>query len=1030
MHAKIYFIIVLQDKIKKKHRNLFYDLVTFPARSNIFGGKRLEMKKKDLSVTARLLAISAIITSCYSVLPEEPDTPLQDSCSSRLRLQITGNTRSSISPDEYLAEDICMMAYREDDGRLAAIQTGKTAEDIDIELNSGTYSIYVTANMGAFDAPAEESEIGTASYPINSFAEFGDALPMCWKGKAEIKTGETTIVHATLSRLVSRISFKVETGILEGLEIASIRLCQGASILRPFMEGGSRILSSDETLNGDHATEEDIAGLMDGESICFYAVENCQGVLLPYNTDPWTKVPDNIGDKAELCTYVEMKGRWNDDADYEGYITYRFYLGEDATCSFDIRRNSLHNLTLYLEEESLDRISWKIDASQMDIVRWEVNSSLDDNFHRKDNFYVTENIRIDFSFDEKGQKFWDRRNNRFCLKGIGSNGSTIIRFSDPVEISDGRYYAIGTCVSEGDYEIVMMDSETGETEYIMEEGKVHVPSVVAGGGGYFLDTPVEGFDEDIELLINGRQADVCLYLTDKEGLNLNQGHYYGCDLSICDWDIDIFNDSYGYSMLDKVSVEVTEGETADDGYAIRYRIGFSNDGRSRSWNSRLTGSLGRGMLVFSYEDGGSGATGRHRVGLYCDDIDITIKPVPDNIKTLMGTEFMYAVENPSNLPVEIKGLKLNSMNKDPFQPDIRPILCSPISGLKSDNPLLVSLMPPVICSLEEDASASVVINGRRCFAADDNGIEQGDIPNQWSMFHTLKAGFVHIPDFWTPDFTGQTDLYDSYKHSIMYGEDGYMNCGMILHAYGDTVESLDSYNGRRTDFKEYGDILSNEYIDRINDIITVDISINENNDITATASREAELKISVSGELKGHIRCVTVQDPFYTIWGKYFSYDQPFSNTMTVKAGKTPVAIDGSALSDSFEKMRAVPYYSLLDAWDEDDFRNPYTMTGTVREYLKPYDIDLEIGITSVDGTPVAVRFSGSATYYYKTSGAVTWNTGIFSSVTMVPSAYSGFDNRLDDDGCPPGALFKEEFLYLQPNITYSNSRNIYYMVR
>ena len=151
---------------------------------------------------------------------------------------------------------------------------------------------------------------------------------------------------------------------------------------------------------------------------------------------------------------------------------------------------------------------------------------------------------------------------------------------------------------------------------------------------------------------------------------------------------------------------------------------------------------------------------------------------------------------------------------------------------------------------------------------------------------------------------------------------------------------------------------------------------------------------------------------------------------MTVKAGKTPVAIDGSALSDSFEKMRAVPYYSLLDAWDEDDFRNPYTMTGTVREYLKPYDIDLEIGITSVDGTPVAVRFSGSATYYYKTSGAVTWNTGIFSSVTMVPSAYSGFDNRLDDDGCPPGALFKEEFLYLQPNITYSNSRNIYYMVR
>lgn len=985
---------------------------------------------KDLSVTAKLLALSAIVASCYSVLPEDPDTQHQESGSSRLHLHITGNTRSSISPDEHLGEDICVMAYNEENGRLAAIQTGKTAEDIDIELRSGSYNIYVTANMGTFDAPADEAEIGMASYPISSLAEFDDALPMCWKGKAEIKTGETTTVHASLSRLVSRISFKVETGILEGLEIESIRLCQGAGMLRPFMEDGSRILSDAEALGGDYATDEDIARLMNGESIYFYAVENCQGNLLPQNTDPWMKVPYYIGDKAGLCTYMEMTGIWNEDADYEGQITYRFYLGEDATGSFDIKRNSLHNLTVYLEEENLDRISWKIDASRMDIIQWEVYSSLDDNFHNKENFYVTENIRIDFSFDEKGQKYWNKRDNRFCLKGIGSDGRTVIRFSDPIKISNGGYYAMGTCVSEGNYEIALMDSKTGEIEYIMEYGRVHVPSITAGNDDVFLDTPVEGFDEDIEFLINGGHIDICLYLTDKKGVNLNQGHFYGCDLSICDWNIDIFNDSYGYSMLDKISVETEEGETGSDGYAIRYRIGISNDGMDSSWNRRLTGSLGRGMLVFSYEDGISGATGRHRIGLYCDDIDITIKPVPDDMKNLMGSEFMYVIDNPSKLPIEIRGLKLNSMSKEPFQPDIRPILCSPIAGLTSSEPLLISSMPYTLCSTEDDDARYAIIDGKLCFTADDNGIGQGDIPNQWSMFHTLEAGFVHEPELWTPCFSGQTDLYDSYKHSIMYGEDGYMNCGMILHAYGDTVESLDSYNGRRTDFKKYGDLLSNEYIDRINDIIIVDISINENNDITATASRETDMKISVSGKLKGHIRCVTVQDPFHTIWGKYFSYDQPFSHAMTVKVGSTPVAIDGSALAGSFEKMRAVPYYSLLDAKSEDDFRNPYTMTGTVREYLKPYDIDMEIGITASDGTPVAVRFSGSAIYDYKTSSPVTWSTGLFSYVTMVPSSYSGFDNRLDDDDCPPGALFQEEFLYLQPNITYSNTQNIYYMVR
>lgn len=1001
-----------------------------PVNSNIFGGKQLEMKKKHLSVTAKLLALAAIITSCYKAIPEESDIPQQGSYSSRLHLRITGDTRSSISPDEYRAEEICVMAYNEKDGRLAAIQTCKNAEDIDIELTSGAYNIYVTANMGTFAAPADESEMDMASHRISSFAELGNALPMCWKGKAEIKAGETTVVHASLSRLVSRISFGVETGILEGLEIDSVILCQGAGILRPFMEGGSRIISSEETLNGDHATEEDIARLMKGESICFYAVENCQGILLPDNTDPWTKVPDNIGEKADLCTFVEMRGRWNDDADYEGYVTYRFYLGEDATSSFDLKRNSLHNLTLYLEEESLDRISWKIDASQMDILRWEVYSSLNGNFHNKDNFYVTENIRIDFSFDEKGQKYWNRRDNAFCLKGIGKGGNTVIRFREPVETADGKYYSMGTCVSAGEYDIVLMDSNTGEIEYIMEEGRVYTPMVMAGSGGSFTDSPVKGFDKDMEFMINGKYQDICLYLTDKDGMNLNQGHYYGCDFSICDWNIDIFNDSNGYSLMDKLSIETSEGESGNDSYAIRYRVAVPNDGRNSSWNSRLTGSLGRDMLLFSYEDGVSGAMGKHRIGLYCEDIEITFRPVPDNRKTLMGTEFMYAVDNPSNLPIEIKGLKLNSMSKDPFQPDIRPMLCSPISGLKSDDPLLVSHMPPVICSLEEGASISAIIDGQRCFAADDNGIGQEDIPDQWAMFHTLKARFIYEPEVWTPDFSCQTDLYGSYQHNIMYGEDGYMNCGIILHAYGDTFEDLDSNNGRRTDFKKYGTLLNKEYIDRINDIIIVDISINEKNALTATASRDADLKISVSGKLKGHIRCVTVQDPFYTIWGKYYKYDQPFSNTMTVKAGSTPVAIDGNALAGSFEKMRAVQYYSVLDAWDEEEFRDPYTMTGTVREYLKPYDIDLEIGITSTDGTPVAVRFSGSATYDYKTSRAVTWSTGLFSSVTMVPSSYSGFDSRLDDDDCPPGSLFKAELLNLQPDITYSNSQNIYYMAR
>ena len=28
----------------------------------------------------------------------------------------------------------------------------------------------------------------------------------------------------------------------------------------------------------------------------------------------------------------------------------------------------------------------------------------------------------------------------------------------------------------------------------------------------------------------------------------NQGHYYGCDFSVCDWNLEILNSSYGHDL--------------------------------------------------------------------------------------------------------------------------------------------------------------------------------------------------------------------------------------------------------------------------------------------------------------------------------------------------------------------------------------------------------------------------------------------------------------------------------------------------
>ena len=323
-----------------------------------------------------------------------------------------------------------------------------------------------------------------------------------------------------------------------------------------------------------------------------------------------------------------------------------------------------------------------------------------------------------------------------------------------------------------------------------------------------------------------------------------------------------------------------------------------------------------------------------------------------------------------------------------------------------------------------------MIDGNICFAAEDNGIEQSQIPSQLAMFHTVEAELAYATGLWSPPIRGHIDLYDTDEHIRTYGPEGYTNCGIAFHSGDYSYIQYDKNNGTKTNFSEYGGLLGKDYIGKFNDIIEVDFSINEKNEIIATSSRKAELNVSISGKLNGHIRCVTVRDPFYTLWGRYYVESVPFGNSKTFSLGSSPSVVDAGTLAKAFQEMRNIEYYSVVDAMKEEEFRVNDHQDGTIREYLKPYGIDLSIDITSADGTPVAVRFSGSAVYDYKISAPVTWAMGILKRVTMVPSSYSDFDKGLDDNGCPPGELFKAEIVYLQPELTIGPNPGLYYMGR
>lgn len=983
------------------------------------------MKSMKLSVVA---ALSFCLAACCNEIIESPESESEDDLTSKMGLHILGSndTRSSISPDEDQIKNICVMAYDEKDGRLACAQTARSADEIEMELRAGTYNIYVTANMGEFDAPIKEQDICDAFHSIEDIAQLGQALPMCWKDRTVLRAGEKTTLYAKLSRLVSKVDFSVETGVLKGLEITSVRLCQAAGVIRPFMEGGSRILYADEAVDGDYASDEDISRLTAGESIFLYATENCQGLLLPDNTDPWTKVPESIGKKAELCTYIEMEGRWNESSDYEGKVVYRFYLGEDAASNFDIRRNSLHNLTLYLEEESLDRISWKIDASEMEGVSWEASSSLNDNFHEQDNFYVTENIMINFSFDENGQKYWKKRDNAFSLEGIDSNGNTVIHFDTPVNLGKGKYQATGTCISEGRYDILIINSKTGKKEYVLDDGTVHTPGIIAGEEGLYADKPVKGFDRKSRIEINGDSMDICLYLVDDEGYNLNQGHYYGCDFSICRWNMNILNTAYGFTLNENATIEEIPGNSCSDSYAVCYRLSLDNDGEDKQWNRLLTESLGRDIIQLNFTEASTEIETDHMMDIETRNMEIAFMAVPDKFKATLGTEFMYVIDNPSNIPLAIKGLKLNSMNKEPDPQRASAILCRDIKGHIGTDPLLISLMPESVCSLEEGSSPSVIIDGKRCYPAYDDDVEQNAIPSQKAMFHTFDVNYLYSDDAWMGGISGELNLYDTPAHMALYGKDGYGNCGALMYTNNYSIDLFDTYNGTTTDFSDYGDLLNQDYIDEFNDIIKVELGINEKNELTARASETVTVDISISGTLTGHIRCVSVQDPFNTIWGHYFTHEQEFSTSQTIVIDTDPRSIDNGTISDAFAQLRTHKYYSVQDAWNVDEFRNPKMMEGTFREYLKPESMQIVVRMESMNGCPIAISFSGSLSYDYKTSDPVSWPTGS-GYRQIVPSSYSGFDSGLDDDGCPPGSRFKAETVNFQPKVLFYKNQGLYH---
>ncbi len=83
-----------------------------------------------------------------------------------------------------------------------------------------------------------------------------------------------------------------------------------------------------------------------------YLFENMQGDIGPALVES-QKSP---GESSPFCSYIEIKADYINKA-REGIIKYRFYLGNNITNNFDVRRNTWYQLYVVFKEDAINEVS-------------------------------------------------------------------------------------------------------------------------------------------------------------------------------------------------------------------------------------------------------------------------------------------------------------------------------------------------------------------------------------------------------------------------------------------------------------------------------------------------------------------------------------------------------------------------------------------------------------------------------------------------------------------------------------------------
>lgn len=955
----------------------------------------------------RVLYAIAATLACISCIHEFPEPEFSEQENSEqgktkvtFRVSNAFGTRSSLNVDDEAIYDINIWAYR--DGKLESKAYTTSPSVVVMELTMGvTYNMYAVANTGPKTPPVEESSLKSLACSITSIASLNNGLPMAWSQDRVNVDEDSKNISIALERLVSRIGFRVDASLLNGLKVNSVQLKQSARVVRPFQSGGSFARSTSEVIAGDSASNMDLSDINNGNAVFFYAMENVQGKLLPKNQDPWSKVPDEIGGIASVCTYLEVKCTFLSDSMYDGTVTYRFFAGDNNINDFSVRRNTDMMITLCPTGEGLREFSWKIESNVKirDGYAW---GYIDEGRHRADDLYLGEQFYYYVEISDELTEYFNGDITGCTFEFVSDDGGNI-RFEDYSPSNQYQcIYAFGTCCGEGTGELWLCDKAGNRITPVGSDFYIQKPNLVLSFYSYVnMDDNDFAIDESPWCYINSGYERLFIYFTDKEGYNLNTDYWCGYDVSVFRFESNPYIESE-YGIEDTISVQLKAGTSNSDGPVAIYDITCTNSGTDDDMNNNLMDALAVYKAFYVDLDENNFGIGTS-ISLYLELPTITLTMVDNGWANYGNTQLALKVDNPSNLPLTITGWQVNGTNSDwnsIFRNSIideveNEMTLTSISYITSA--FYGSQMPLYgeSFSIYSDRGefGDQYIEDGNLMVYNIDGVSTDDMLKAMAYNKCGQEILYHLIDVSMPSrrlYSYQVSMVDnledgSMKYSIIYGDDpenpGYNNQGMWLYSSDNLIKknntTLDTYTNVTT--KKLSSLVNRKITPGPYELtISYDSSAGQ---LYASCTKGnlygIKLDVTITGTVQGYVETF----PSGTWFGGEDHYcSSTINKTVTgISVGTSKTSIDGGAIKAGMDAIYAQTFY---------DSHNAIGSSNNYQHAAHPtsLSVTLKIKVSSSSGTelyPISLKWSDTKLSYYHSQDGTTYSPTITKSMPL-----------------------------------------------